>query len=164
MRLRQRKNIGIQPQRGFWLRCFLGAIVLIALPLGGERAAMAQLDTPGPEHLTHVEGLVVNTTGQPVANVEVALVRDDKVARSTRTNDAGAFRFDHVSGRYSFTVARTQYAPAAREIVVTEEVVTRVERKKLYVILGPGACADACSTVLTSKREFEKEIKNRNQH
>lgn len=154
-----RQAIGIQLQRGSWLRCFLGVVML---SLAGSHSAVAQIDMPGPEHLSHVEGLVVNTAGKPVQKVEVALVRDGRVGYRTKTNDAGEFRFDHVSGRYSLTVARTQYAPAARDIVVTYELMTRAERKKLYIILGPGACADACSAVLTSKREFERTIREKN--
>jgi hypothetical protein len=56
-------------------------------------------------------------------------------------------------------VARTEYAPAVREIIVTDELITRAERKRLYVIVGPGACEDECSSVLTSKQQFEKAIR-----
>jgi hypothetical protein len=63
-----------------------------------------------------------------------------------------------------FRVARSDYAPAAREIVVTDEIVTRVEHKKLYVIVGPGACMDECSAVVTSKREFERDIREKQKH
>jgi hypothetical protein len=86
-------------------------------------------------------------------------MRDDKVAYQTQTDATGGFRFDHVSGRFTFQAARSKYAAASREIVVTDEVVTALERKKLYVILGPGACQDACSSVLTSKKDFEREIR-----
>ncbi len=55
-----------------------------------------------------------------------------------------------------------QYAPAERDLIVGEELVTRAERKKLYVIVGPGACMDACSAVLTSKHEFEKVLREKN--
>ena len=54
--------------------------------------------------------------------------------------------------------------PQLREIVVTDEVVTALERKKLYVILGPGACQDECSLILTSKHDFDREIRKRNRH
>lgn len=152
---------GVSRQRGYWLRCFLGAAMAGALAHG---AVATQLEMPGPEHLTHVEGVVVNTSGQPVAGIDVSLMRDGKVAFSAKTNDVGGFRIEHVSGHFDLTVARSQFAPAAREIVVTEEIVTRAERKKLYVILGPGACADACSAVLTSKREFDRTIREKNRH
>ncbi len=124
----------------------------------------AQLEIPGPTHLTHVEGQVVTSAGKPVANLEVTLNQDDKVAFRTSTNQSGEFRFEHVSGRYIFRVARSKYAPAVREIVVTDEIATRVERKRLYVILGPGACMDECSAVLTNKREFDREIREKNNH
>ena len=157
-------HTGTQRQRSFWLRCFLGAAIWTFVFLAAPGRLCAQLDIPRPEHLTHVEGLVVNTAGHAVADVEVTLVRDDKVAYRARTDQSGEFRFGRVSGPYVLRVARSVYAPAAREIVVTDELVTRVERKKLYVILGPGACADECSEVLTSKHEFEREIRAKNRH
>jgi hypothetical protein len=153
------KKVGIPKQRGFWLRCFLSAAFWICLRLAGADCLSAQVDIPAPERLSHVEGYVVNPVGRPVANVEVTLAADDKVLHQTRTDKAGEFRFDHVRGHYTFHVARTEFAPAIREIVVTDEMVTALERKKLYVILGPGACADACSAVLTSKKEFDREIR-----
>ena len=106
----------------------------------------------------------MNTAGNPVADAEVTLVRDEKVAFRTRTDKSGGFRFEHVLGKYLFRVERTKYAPAAREIVVTNELVTRFERKKLYVIAGPGACMDECSSVLTSKHEFDHAIREMNRH
>jgi hypothetical protein len=124
--------------------------------------APAQVDVPGPEHLVRVEGTVVNTAGKPVGNAEVTLVRDGKVAYATRTDQAGEFRFEHASGRFVFRVGRTENAPAERDLIVGDELVTRVEHKRLYVIVGPGACMDECSAVFTSKREFEKTLREKN--
>jgi len=151
-------KIGISRQRGFWLRCFLGAASWIFFCTTGANLLNGQVDIPGPERLTHVEGVVVNPAGHPAPNMSVSLVRDDKVAYQTKTDISGKFRFEHVTGQYTFKIARSQFAPASREIVVTDEVVTALERKKLYVILGPGQCEDACSWVLTSKRDFDREL------
>jgi Carboxypeptidase regulatory-like domain len=132
------------------------------LCLASATFVTAQIDVPGPERLSHVEGRVVNPVGLSVADVEVTLVRDNKIAYQIRTDKSGEFRFDHVSGQFTFRVARSEYSAAMREIVVTDEVVTVLERKKLYVILGPGACKDECSSVLTSKREFDRAIREKN--
>jgi hypothetical protein len=134
------------------------------LLLPGIEPVLAQVDIPKPERLTHVEGLVVNPEGHPAANVPVKLFRDEKIAAETRTDNTGAFEFEHVKGFFQLRVERTQYAPAAREIVVTDEIVTHLERKKLYVILGPGACQDECSAVLTSRRDFDRTIRKMNRH
>jgi Carboxypeptidase regulatory-like domain len=149
---------------GPWLRCFLSAAfsALVYVTLVGTSSA--QVDIPGPERLGHVEGYVVNPVGHPAVDVEVTLSRDGKPTFKTRTDKTGWFRFEHVSGPYTFQVARTQYAPVLREIVVTDEVVTALERKKLYVILGPGACQDECSLILTNKHDFDREIHKRNRH
>ena len=149
---------------GPWLRCFLSAAFCALICLADVGTSRAQVDIPGPERLGHVEGYIVNPVGHPAVDVRVALSRDGKVAFQTQTDQRGLFRFEHVKGQYTFQIARTEYAPAARDIIVTDEVVTALERKKLYVILGPGACQDACSSVLTSKREFDREIRKRNRH
>jgi hypothetical protein len=153
------RKISIPGQRGFWLRCFLRGAFWIWLCVAGGSALNAQVDVPGPERLSHVVGIVVNPGGRAAVDVEVTLKANDKVVYRTRTGKAGDFRFDAARGDYTFHVARSEYAPAVREIVVTDEIVTALERKKLYVILGPGACADACSAVLTNKKQFEREIR-----
>ena len=158
------RKIGISNKRGFWLRCFLDAASWILLWACGAGLLNAQVDLPGPERLSHVEGVIVNDAGHPMSDLEVSLVRNDKVAFQTRTDNSGEFRFDHVSGQFVFRVPRTQFAPAERQIVVTDEVVTALERKRLYVILGPGACQDACSSVSTNKREFDHAIRKMNKH
>jgi len=159
------KNEGFSRQRGFWLRCFLGPTRLLpVLGLALCCSLHAQVAIPGPIHITHVAGYIVNTQGKAVSNVEVTLVRDEKVVFSTRTDNAGAFHIEHASGKFDFRVARSSYAPAIREVEVTDEIVTHLERKKLYVIVGPGACMDECSSVFTSKHEFDRAIQQKNRH
>ena len=146
------------------LRCFLGGAFWILLCIAGSGSLSAQIDIPGPERLSHVDGFVANPAGHPVADLEVTLLRDDKVAYQTKTDKSGEFRFEHVSGHFTLKVARSEYSPAVQEIVVTDEIVTTLERKKLYVMLGPGACQDACSSVFTSKHDFDKAIREKNKH
>jgi hypothetical protein len=156
---------GVYLTAGHWLRYFLGRVFLIvffcALACG---VSHAQLEIKGPVRLTSVEGLVVDTWGKPVSNVQVTLSQDGNVVLKTHTDQAGAFRFDHAQGDYLFQVVRSEYAPAAQQIVARMELITLMERKKLYVILGPGACMDTCSSVLTSKREFDQTLRKLNRH
>ena len=149
---------------GPWLRCFLSAAFWVFVFVAVAGTSSAQVDIPGPERLGHVEGYVVNPVGHPAGDVEVTLSRDGKIALKTQTDQRGWFRFEHVKGPYTFQVARTEFAPAVRDIVVTDEVVTALERKNLYVILGPGACQDECSLILTNKHDFDREIHKRNRH
>ena len=149
---------------GLWLRCFLNGVMCIWLCMASADLLNAQIDVPGPERLSHVEGHVVSPVGQPVADLEVTLLRENKTVYQTKTNTSGDFRFDHISGQFTLKVARSQYSAAVREIVVTDEIVTTLERKRLYVILGPGACKDECSSVLTSKRDFDRAIRKKSKH
>jgi hypothetical protein len=155
------ERIGILRQRGFWLRCFLGAALLCVMVC----SAQAQVVVDKPDHIAKAEGLVVNTQGKPLANAEVTLNQDGKPVYTTHTDDRGAFRFDHADGQFTFRVARTaEYAPAAKDVVVDFQIASSLARKKLYVIVGPGACEDACSSVFTSEGEFKKAIKKKNKH
>ena len=154
--------MGTTGRRGFWLRCFLGAIVPAgALFAGGS--AHGQPDAVKPIHLVHLRGVVVNPKGQPVANADVSLLRDDRVAYATHTDGAGRFAFEHVDGHYVFRVKTGEYSIAVRNVVVEFEMAA-LTRRQLYVILGPGACSDDCSSVLTSKGEFERVIRRNTRH
>jgi len=155
-------RIGIGKSSGALAPLFFGGKVLIALTILGAVAAQAQLDLPGPIHLTHVEGYVFNTYGKPVVHAEVTLVRNSAVAASAQTDGSGAFQFTKASGNYTLHVGRTEFAPADRDVIVTDEVVTHLERKKLYIVVGPGVCKDECSSVLTSKKEFQQLMKKNN--
>ena len=126
--------------------------------------AHAQVEVDKPEHIAKAEGLVVNSEGKPLAHADVTLNQDGKPVYTTHTDDRGAFRFDHADGRYTFRVARTEYAPAVKDVVVDFQIASSLQRKKLYVIVGPGACEDACSSVFTSESEFKKAIKKKNKH
>jgi hypothetical protein len=39
------------------------------------------------------------------------------------------------------------------------ETLTLLRSNTLYVIAGPGACTDDCSSVFTSKSDFERTIR-----
>ena len=155
-------RIGISRQRGFRLRGFLGLAFFCVAAFGGLHA---QVEVDKPEHIAKAEGRVVNSQGKPLAHAEVTLNQDGKPVYTTHTDDRGAFRFDHADGRFTFRVARTtEYSPAAKEVVIDFQIASSLARKRLYVIVGPGACEDACSSVFTSEGEFKKAIKKKNKH
>jgi len=160
-----RDMAGISRQRGFWLRCFLGRLftsLMLGFALCG--VSQAQIEVPGPFHLTHLEGVVVNQSGKPIENGEITLVQDDKVAYSTRTDRSGHFEFKNVTGRYRLRMHTPTYSVVSREVLIGFEIVTAMKRNKLYIILGPGACSDDCSSVFTSKREFNQTLRRMNGH
>ena len=122
----------------------------------------AQITFEGQLHVARFQGIVVDTHGKPVVGAKVTLVREEKVKFETTTDNSGKFRFDHVSGQYLLHVARTENAGASREVIVEEILPVLMLKNAIYVILGPGACADDCSSVLSSKDEFDHIIKRNN--
>ena len=152
---------GISRQRGFWLRCFLG-LALMTLCMG--TTGFAQLDMPKPFRVSHFEGVVMSPYCKPVENADVSLTRNGKVAFSTRTDAAGHFKLDNVEGQFVFHVKTPEYSVVARDVVIGFEIATAIHGNRLYVILGPGACSDDCSSVFTHKGDFEKAMRKLAKH
>jgi flagella basal body P-ring formation protein FlgA len=122
----------------------------------------AQLTPEGPLHVARYQGIVVNSHGKPVIGAKVTLARGEKIKFETTTDDSGRFRFDHVSGQYLLHVERTENAGASREVIVEEIMPVLMLRNSIYVILGPGACADDCSSVFATRSEFDRALKRNN--
>jgi hypothetical protein len=154
------QNFGIQQQRGFWLRCFLGkACLSMAVWLTVVSFSWARVEAPGPLHLWRLQGLFVSPAGKPIENVEVTLQRDGTTLYKTKTDGDGKFSFDHVHGRYWLHIDKSTYSQVSREVIVGLETLTLLRSNTLYVIAGPGACTDDCSSVFTSKSDFERTIR-----
>ena len=64
MKRRVRANEDLARAAGLWLRCFLGAAIWIVVLWPAPTSLNAQIDVPGPERLSHVDGYVVNPVGR----------------------------------------------------------------------------------------------------
>lgn len=157
---------GIYRQRGFWLRCFLGRTCILALVwVVAAGLVWAKVEERGPMHLWRLRGFYMDAKGKPVEHVEVTLVRDGTVRYRTRTDGSGRFAFEHVSGRYRMQIERaSDHSMLSREVIVGLETATILKRKTLYVIAGPGACTDDCSSVYTDKNDFDKAVRRNTGH
>ncbi len=159
------RRLGKSIQRGFRLRCFLGRLFpALATGLLLSVISHAQVDIPGPFHVSHLKGIVVTPEGKPVADAAINLTQDSKVIYTTHTDAKGQYDFKHVSGEFIFRMKVPHYSIVARPVLVRFELATEVRGNALYVILGPGACSDDCSSVYTSKKDFERRIRRNNQH
>jgi hypothetical protein len=159
------QRFGTQPQRGFWLRCFLGKVSFaLAVWFTVSSFSWAKIEMPGPLHLWRVQGFWVNPLGKPLENVEVTLMQDGTVVHKTRTDESGRFSFDHVSGRFWLHIDKSDYSQLSREVIVGLETLTLLRKNTLYIIAGPGACTDDCSSVYTNKSDFERTIRHNNGH
>jgi len=139
-------------------------LALTASIIAMAAAAHAQVEAPGPFHLARVRGVYVDEKGNPIPGAAVTLDQDDKVLYSTRTDRSGRFEIKHASGHYSFHINMKGHSPVNRDVLVGVEALTYVHSETLYVIAGPGACSDDCSTVVTSKSKFEEAIRRNTGH
>ena len=170
MKQRADKTSGIDQQRGFWLRCFLGfngsisiSILITASIMAMAAAARAQIQAPEPFHLARVRGVYVDEKGNPIAGAAVTLDRGDKAVGSTMTDGAGQFEIKHVTGHYWLHMKKPGYSVVGREVVVGEAS-SYLTGERLYIIAGPAACSDDCSQVFTSKAKFDKAIRRNTGH
>lgn len=148
-------------QRGFWLRCFLGTAFLFA----AGSIAWSKVEPQGPLHLWRLHGFYMDAKGKPITNVELTLERDGAVRYRTKTDASGWFAFDHVSGRYTMHIDKSSnYSQLSREVIVGLETATILRKNTLYVVAGPGACTDDCSSVFTSKYEYENAVRRNTGH
>jgi Carboxypeptidase regulatory-like domain len=171
MKRRASQSSDLARTAGPRLRCFLGSncSILISILITASIVAMAaaahtQVEVPGPYHLARVRGVFVDAKGNPIPGAAVTLTQDDKVRFSTKTDRAGRFEIKHTSGRYSFHINMKGYSSVSREVIVGEEALTYLHSETLYVIAGPGACSDDCSSVFTSKSKFDQAIRRNTGH
>jgi hypothetical protein len=146
------------------MRAILKLLMIAASAMAMATAAHAQIEAPSPYHLSRLRGVFVDAQGNPIPGAMVTLDRDDKVLYSTTTDRAGRFEIKHVLGRYRLHVNTKGYSTLDREVIVGVEVVTYLHNKALYVIAGPGACSDDCSSVFTSKGKFNQAIRRNTGH
>lgn len=138
-------------------------LAIIVSVMAVAAAAPAQVAAPAQYHLAHLRGVFVDTKGNPIPGAAVTLNQGDKVVYSTKTDRAGRFEVKHVSGSYLLHVNMKGYSPVGREVVVGEAL-TYLHGDTLYVIAGPGACSDDCSSVFTSKAKFNQALRRNTGH
>ena len=114
--------------------------------------------------------VVVNPVGQAALRIVGSHTRCAmaSVAFQTQNRRAGRFRDSTMfTGQFHASHVRAglkSFGCSAGSRRADWRLLRSLERKKLYVILGPGACKDDCSSVLTSKREFDRAIREKNEH
>jgi hypothetical protein len=145
------------------MKAMRSLMMLAAWLMAMAVAAQAQIQAPAPYHLAHLRGVFVDEKGTPIAGAAVTLDRGDRVLHSTTTNTAGRFEIKHVAGRYWLHVNKKGYSTLGREVIVGEAL-TYLHGATLYVIAGPGACSDDCSSVFTNKSKFNQAIRKNARH
>jgi hypothetical protein len=139
-------------------------LLLAASLITMATAAQAQIEAPSPYHLAHLRGVFVDEKGNPIPGAAVTLDRGGKVMYTTATDRAGRFEIKHVSGRYRLHVEMKGYSTVSREVIVGVEALTYLRSKTLYMIAGPGACSDDCTSIFTSKSQFDHAVRRNTAH
>jgi hypothetical protein len=151
---------GIQQQRGFWLRCFLGfGSMLVFIIVFALENAQGQIIVLRPLHLTHAYGYVLSETGSPLAGVQVALASGARPSEAVVTDAKGYFDFSDAKGEYLLHVRIPGSASANRQVIVGADVHALLHRGPLYIMIKPEVCEDCVSPIFTNRKRFDRAVR-----
>lgn len=154
--------IGIHRQRGLWLRCFLGvgSILAIMFAIAVENSH-GQIAILKPLHLSRVHGYVLDEAGSPLSEVQVALASEAQPSLAAVTDAKGYFDFPNARGEYFLHVVVRGSQTASRRVIAGADIRAWVHREPLYIMIMPGLCNDCESPVFTSRKRFDRALRDR---
>jgi hypothetical protein len=161
MTLATRASFGMSKQRGIWLRCFLGFGLIPACVFAlAAQSAPSQFKYLKPLHLSRAYGYVLSETGKPLAGVQVVLASGGPPSLAMNTDANGYFEFPEAKGEYSLHVKIPGLALMDRQVIVGADPRGQPYRGPLYVMMKSGACGDCTSEVFTSKKQFDRAVRD----
>ena len=153
-------RFGFHRQRGFWLRYFLGAAKLVALAIVSSLPVVhAQITIHKPLHVSRVQGIVANKSGEPISNAEITLLREGSLTLKSHTDESGQFKIGSAAGPLLLRVSASGYSPLARDLIVETTTDALSRTSQVYVMLGPAACSDECSLLFTNRKYFDRAVR-----
>ena len=138
------ESIGISRQRGFWLRCFLGRMLIpvsLVIVLGGT--AHANVCVYKTMHVRSVHGYVVDSTLERVPNARVIAKSAGKVVVKSTTDQKGSFRLKLPRGEYDLKVEATGFAPGYARVKVGFGFRSLIHPNTLRFTVSPGVICQA---------------------
>jgi len=154
-----REILGMATQRGFWLRCFLGGVLFVLAGMGpAVPIPYAQCVYP-VIRISRVQGAVYDPSGVAIPNVKIELKNPDKIVATVTTNEHGEFSMAAAPGRYNLLANAQAFAPGFASIDVGNDLATAFVATRLYMILNVGMTVENCTLTTTSRRKFEKAVR-----
>ena len=148
-------SFGIHQQRGFWLRCFLGAALVVSTTAASPAQCVYRTIS-----VSRVLGAVFDSYGQPIPNVEVSLKQEENIVARSTTDDKGQFAISGSPGTFWLLAKAIEFAPGYARLGVGKDLIGTFRPTHLWIILHVGSkLTDDCGAfVTTSRRQFERAI------
>jgi len=172
MRFAVSERIERPRQRSFWLRCFLGRILILAvIVLSTSRTANANVCVYKTVYVRSVHGYVVDETGAIVpdakvivkqmeyvalepTNPKVKTRREGKVVLESTADQQGRFRLKIPRGEYWIDVQANGFAGDHAYVKVGLGVRSLIHSNTLRLVLSVGSvCKEAYPNEVQSHRE-----------
>jgi len=166
------ESIGISRQRGFWLRCFLGRmLILAALVVSLCGTANANVCVYKTVYVRSVRGYVIDQTGAIVPGAKIAIKQIEyvplepampkvksrqpgKTVLESTADQQGVFRIKVPSGEYWIDVQANGFAPAHAYVKVGFGVRSLVHSNTLRLVLS---VVNMCKEVLANENKSPRE-------
>ena len=152
--------LGIAERRGFWLRCFLSGAMVILGEMGPAAVISYGQCVDRVIRVSRVQGGVLDSYGRPIPNVVIELKSEDKIVATTTGNETGSFSIPAPPGKYELAANARGFETGFASLEVGTDLVRAFKPARLFVILDVGmATLDQCTFSTTSRREFDKVIR-----
>jgi hypothetical protein len=139
-----RETTGISRQRSYWLRCFLGRmLVIVALAIAVCGSANANVCVYKTLYVRSVHGSVSDLDGQVISDANVTIRRGRKVVAQTRTDGQGNFHLKVPRGKYWLEVDARGFAPSEAYLSVGLGFRSSIRSNTLHLVAEVGKICEA---------------------
>ncbi len=160
MTFAMQERIGISKQRGFWLRCFLGGVIVILAGMGPVAVSSHAQCVERTIRVSRIQGLVLDSYGSPIPNVMIELKSEDKIVATATADETGRFSIPAPPGKYELVAKARGFDTTHASLDLGNDLVRAFRPTRLFMILDVGkATLDQCSFTTTSRRQFDKVIR-----
>ncbi len=124
--------------------------------------AVAQVDCFQKSiHASSIRASVADISGEPIANAEIVLTREEKIVKQLTTDENGKFTLTPIAGNYRVAAKAPGFAPASTPITIRRGAISLNRPERLWFILLPGVDQNGdapCPPVVTSEGKFQHII------
>src|SRR5580698_4097538 len=164
MTVSTQKRLGNSRQRGFWLRCFLGGVIFMLAAMGPVAVFSRAQCVERTIRASRIQGLVLDPYGRPIPNVMIELRTEDKIIATATADETGRFSIHASPGECEIVAKARGFETTYAALDVGNDLVRAIRPTRLFMILDVRrALLDQCSFTTTSRREFEKLIRENTQ-
>jgi Carboxypeptidase regulatory-like domain len=144
------------------MRRFSELLLMLAFSILSPATLFTQCVDPTIS-FSHVQGTIVDSSGEPIPDVDLTLTSEGKAIASTATDQAGRFSIPAPPGKYGLRANRSGFITGFVRLNVGADLVQVLRPKHFWMILEVATRMDQCTETITSRRQFEERFNKKKQ-